>query len=79
MKYITFFRENDDFNDIMSDTVIKKIVKEKTHWTKYLVLGIVEDDKLLSYITLKYGDNIITKHIKDYSPVPNVDYTPKKS
>jgi hypothetical protein len=78
MKYITFYRESDDFEDILKDTNIKKLIYEKTKWFQHLTLGIQDDEKIVSYITLKYGDSIQTNLVKDYSPIPNIDYLPKK-
>ena len=42
------------------------------------MIGIPEDEKQFSYITLKYGDDIKPPDIKDFTPVPGVDYVPKK-
>lgn len=78
MKYITFYRENSDFEDILKDPNIKKLIYEKTKWFQHLTLGIKDDEKIFSYITLKYGDEIRTNLVKDFSPIPNIDYTPKK-
>lgn len=76
MKNITFYRENNDFSDILNDPTVKKSIDEMTTWHNYLLLGVVDDDKLSSYITLKYGDSIATNLTKDYSPIPYVDYIP---
>ena len=76
MKYITFYRETNDFTDILADTNIKKLIDEKVQWNNHLMLGMQTDDKVFSYITLKYGDSIRTNIVKDYRPIPNVDYTP---
>jgi len=78
MKYITFFRESSNFEDILKDPNIKKLIYEKTKWFQHLTLGIKDDEKIFSYITLKYGDDIRTNLVKDYSPIPYIDYTPKK-
>lgn len=78
MKYITFYRESSDFEDILKDPNIKKLIYEKTKWFQHLTLGIKDDEKIFSYITLKYGDEIRTNLVKDFSPIPNIDYTPKK-
>lgn len=78
MKYITFYRESSDFEDILKDPNIKKLIYEKTKWFQHLTLGIKDDEKIFSYITLKYGDEIRTNLVKDYSPIPHIDYTPKK-
>ena len=76
LKNITFYRESNDFSDILKDPAVKKSIDEVTTWNNYLLLGVVDDDKLTSYITLKYGESIRTNLTKDYSPIPNVDYTP---
>lgn len=78
MKYITFYRESSTFDDIIKDPNLKKVIYEKTKWFQYLTLGIEDDEKIFSYITLKYGDDIRTNIVKDYSPIPYIDYTPKK-
>ncbi len=79
MNYYIFHRENDDFNDIITDSNIKKLFVLKIKYHQYLILGsdVIPDD-LQSYIMLKYGDDI-----RDYShifidrkPIPFVDYTP---
>lgn len=78
MKYITFYRESSNFEDILKDTTLKKLIYEKTKWYQHLTVGIKDDEKIFSYITLKYGDDIRTNLVKDFSPIPNIDYTPKK-
>ena len=40
MKYYTFYRENDNFDDILNDTIIKKIIDEKIRWFQYLIIGM---------------------------------------
>jgi hypothetical protein len=76
LKYITFYRENNDFTDILKDPAVKKSIDEITSWKNYLLLGVIDDDKLASYITLKYGDSIRTNLTQDFSPIPYIDYTP---
>ena len=76
MKHITFFRENNDFSDILTDTNLKKYIDEKVQWKNHLIIGIVADDKVFSYITLKYGESIRTSLVKSFNPIPNVDYIP---
>ena len=78
MKYYTFYRENNNFEDILTDINLKKVIKFKIRWFQYLMIGIPEDEKQFSYITLKYGDDIKPPDIKDFTPVPGVDYVPKK-
>jgi hypothetical protein len=78
MKYITFYREHNNFDDIKKDPNLIKKIHEKIQWENYLTIGISDDDKIFSYITLKFGDDIRTNLVKDYSPIPNIDYTVKK-
>lgn len=79
MKYITFYRENNNFDDIIKDSQLKKLICTKITWTNYLLVGLEESkttEQVLSIITLKYGDEIKTSLTKDYSPIANVDYVP---
>lgn len=79
MKYINFYRDNNNFDDILNDINIKKYIKEKIKWLNYLRIGIDnKEERIFSYITLKYGDEMRNKLTEDYSPIPNVDYTPKR-
>lgn len=81
MKYITFKRESNKFDDILLDPVVKKLIKLRMTWTNYLVIGIEDDSKnaqSLSYITIKYGDDMESEVVPDRSPIPGVDYTPKR-
>jgi hypothetical protein len=82
MKYITFWRESNKFSDILSDTVLKKVVKFKISWNQYLLIGIDDYDRknaqVISYITLKYGDDMKSEVVPDRTPIPGVDYVPKR-
>ena len=80
MKYFTFWRESNKFADILSDPVLKKLIRNKTTWHRYLMIGIeeFENESTFSYITLKYGDDMKTEVVKDRSPIIGVDYTPKR-
>ena len=81
MKYYTFYRENNNFDDILNDVILKKCIDEIIRWDQYLVIGLHETEKNnqnTSYITLKYGDEMKNELIKDRSPIPGVDYIPKQ-
>jgi len=81
MKYYTFYRESNNFDDILNDTILKKSIDEVITWYQHLVIGVYETEKNNqnnSYITLKYGDEMQNELIKDRSPIPGVDYIPKK-
>lgn len=81
MKFLMFTRENSKFDDILKDTSLKNQYKTKIEYQENLILGFPEDNnfgKILSYIMLKYGDDMKDFHsvVPDRTPVPNVDYVP---
>jgi hypothetical protein len=78
MKYFKFYRESNNFADILKDKNIKKYVDAVVTWKNYCIIGIPRHfvDDIASYIILKYGDDLRDSFTKDYSPIPNVDYTP---
>lgn len=79
MKHYTFYRENDKFDDILKDPAIKKLIYTKIRWRNFLRIALYDsNDKLESYITLKYGDEMRNNLVTDRTPVPFVDYTPKQ-
>lgn len=80
MKYIYFHRTTNDFTDILKDSVIKPHVYVKISWTNYLLLGLADDkkeDSIISYVNLKFGDDIATDIHADFTPIPNKDYVVK--
>lgn len=80
MKHYTFYRESNNFDDILNDISIKKSVKFKIRWLNHLVLGFgfAPDDKLLGYVVLKFGEDIKKMIEFDYSPIAGKDYVPAK-
>ena len=79
MKYFQFYRESNEFQDILEDPSLKKKIYTKIQWRNYLLIGLANiDDNILSYIEIKYGDSIRNSLSKDYSPIPYVDYVPIK-
>jgi hypothetical protein len=80
MKYYTFFRENNNFDDILSDNSVKKIIATKIKWHQHLMIGIHKEgnEQNFSLITLKYGEDMINNLTKDFTPIAGVDYMPKK-
>lgn len=78
-KYYTFYREDNKFDDILSDPNIKKVTHMKIRWYQYLLIGIsAKNENTFSYIGLKYGDDMKAPDVKDFTPVAGVDYVPKK-
>ena len=50
MKHYTFFREDNKFNDILTDVILKKHIVEKIKWFQHLMVGIQDKDEgTLSY------------------------------
>jgi hypothetical protein len=83
MKFLVFTREKNKFEDILKDPSLKNKYKTKIEYSENLILGFPEDDdfsKTLSYIMLKYGDDMKDFHsiVPDRTPKPNVDYIPKR-
>jgi hypothetical protein len=78
MKFITFTREDNVWDDILTDINIKSSIKSRVSWLNHLQIGIPNaKEKLITYLELKYGDDIINRVCKDFSPIPYVDYQPK--
>jgi hypothetical protein len=80
MKYYTFYRENNNFNDIERDNIVKKFAETKIKWYQHFMIGMKKDgnDQNFSMLTLKYGEDMINNLTKDFTPVAGVDYIPKK-
>jgi hypothetical protein len=81
MKYYIFYRESDNFHDIMSDNGLKKLFGFQLKWNNYLMLGSDKvSDETYSYILLKYGDDLKNAEniFINRKPIPFVDYTPDK-
>jgi hypothetical protein len=79
MKYYTFQRESNNFDDILNDTTIKKKIYVNISWKGYLMIGLDDhEDKLKSYVILKYGDELRNSLTKNYTPIPNIDYIPRR-
>jgi hypothetical protein len=80
MKYYTFYRESNNFDDILKDNSVKKIIATKIKWHQHLMIGIHKEgnEQNFSLITLKYGEDMINNLTKDFTPIAGVDYMPKK-
>lgn len=77
MKNFTFYRENNKFDDILNDITLKKHIHLKLRWYQYLTIGCSDiTDSIEGYLMLKFGDDLRKLTDSDYTPIPNVDYTP---
>ena len=79
-KFYTFKRESDNFDDILTDETLKRKIRKKLMWGRDLMIGLSHktDDSTIGYLVLKYGEHIVNPINKDYTPIPNVDYIPKR-
>ena len=80
MKYYTFYRESNNFDDIESDNIVKKFAETKIKWYQHFMIGMKKDgnDQNFSMLTLKYGEDMVNNLTKDFTPIAGVDYTPKR-
>ena len=78
MKYYTFYRENNKFDDILTDPAIKSKIYYVSTWTQHLMISLDSTESTISYITLKYSDDMVDNLTKSFTPVPGVDYFPKR-
>ena len=73
-------REDNNFQDMLADPVIRQYFKTQLSWAEHLLLhtdGENIPSEIQSYIMLKYGDQIVTDSvIKDFHPRPYIDYMP---
>lgn len=78
---ITFYRESNNFNDITDDPALKNAkISHVLKFHNHLLLCIPGSDDVVSYLTLKHGDDIIDNDtlFQDFSPVMYKDYWPVK-
>jgi hypothetical protein len=78
MKYYTFFRADNNFDDINDDEIIQKYADFKVTWLNHLMIGINVDEgyyeQYASLLVLKYGEDMVNNLVKDFSPKAGVDY-----
>jgi hypothetical protein len=74
-----FQRESDNFKDILEDTTIKGKIVTKISWKGHILIQLDDyEQKLDSYIILKYGDDLRNNLVPDRAPEPFKDYQPKE-
>jgi hypothetical protein len=75
MKKVILYRENNDFDDFDTDTVIQESVQHKVSIKCSRIIYLDSDQaQLETYISVKYGESICSTPEPDFSPVPGVDY-----
>lgn len=76
MKFYTFYRDSNNFSDILKDKRLK--ITHTMSMPKKLIIGVDNSsDELDVYISMMYTECII-QMIKDFSPKPGVDYIPSE-
>lgn len=79
MTWLTFYRELNQFEDILKDPQIKKHINETILWPSHCMIELDDNqDKLITYINLKYGDELRNELVPDRSPIPYKEYIPKR-
>lgn len=83
MKYFIFKNEQNDFDDILKDSILKKEFTMRIRWKNHLLLGTRSPElskNLESYLNLKFGDIMVPSKsvIRDFSPTMFKDYHPGK-
>ena len=81
MKYYTFYRENNNFDDILSDNIVKKFAEQKFKWYQHLMIAMKKENNYqnFSMLTLKYGEDMFNNLTKDFTPIAGVDYMPVRN
>lgn len=82
MNYYIFKKEDNDFSEMLDDKTLKPLLGFKIKFKNHLILGSYDviNEKLSSYITLKYGDMMVSKTdmFIDNKPKMHIDYTPDR-
>lgn len=80
MKFYTFKRESNKFDDILKDSNLKKWISTKIYWDEHLMVGLSwgAPETIYGYLILKYGECLVNPLDRDYTPVPGRDYLPKR-
>jgi len=79
MKHFTFYRESNKFDDILNDPTLKKHIYIKLQWYQHLTIGCNDlTESIQGYLMLKFGEDLRSLTDKNYTPIANVDYVPKR-
>lgn len=77
MKEFVVVRTSNNFDDILKDPNLKKKITAIMQFTNTLIIQLNDDDSVVSYMLLKYGDDMIDMEslVPSRTPVPGKDYT----
>lgn len=80
MNYYIFKKEDNDFSELLNDKELKPLFIFKLKYDQHIILGSYDkvESILESYITLKYGELLVSKSdvFINRKPKVFVDYTP---
>ncbi len=80
MNYYIFKTQGNDLSEMLRDKTLKPIFNFKMKFKDHIILGSYDqiNEQLSSYITLKYGDMMVSKTnmFMDNKPKMHIDYTP---
>lgn len=81
MKTFVFNRENNKFDDILKDRVIKPAIREKYQFAEHLIIRVEDKPEVLAYLTLIFSEELKSMKdlVPDRTPKPYIDYTPRKN
>jgi len=76
MKEFLIVRASNNFDDILKDPNLKKKFSAIMQYNNSLLVQMDEDDSIISYVLLKYGEDIVDLNsaIPDRTPVAGKDY-----
>lgn len=77
MKEFLIVRASNNFDDVLKDPNLKKKFSAIMQYNNSLLVQLDEDDSIISYMLLKYGEDIVdlTGVIPDRTPIAGKDYT----
>lgn len=82
MKHFVIIDENNNFDNFLQDKNVKKYISAKISWSSHLFVILKEKtpEDTISYILLKYGDNLKNTDtlVTDRKPIMYVDYLPEE-
>lgn len=80
MKTFVFHRENNNFDDVLNDKVIKPAIRERYRFDEHLIIRVDDRPEVLAYLTLIFSEELMSMKdlVPDRTPKPYIDYAPKK-
>ena len=80
--YYIFYRESNDWDDILKDPGIRKKIMHVIKWHHHLMIGFKQEDQNIgSYIAIKWCEELRSWNdiVPDRTPILGRDYAPRRS